>query len=472
MTNDHDDGRPTAEVIPLHPDPERAPEVLPAVRGEVRETSYEIELDERGDGGSGPPVYVDVTPKPGERQPIIPASLRGSANIKATVRHHGGRLAHAGGYHGIRSPLYLLAALWWAVVGVFRVSGRQVRWWWVIEQHTLRSSAAAAGDSREWMRLHKAAQEARKVRGMVLLGEAAALVAVAAALTVLAPWWGWAGAGAVALPLLARAGARDRRIISPAVITPRFRKLTADIVLRAYYAAKLGDPEKPGQQVTFGSTMHRDGDGSRVVVDLPYGKGLSDAIEGREKIASGLDVQVSQVFIRRDPESVRRHVLWVADRDPLAVPVGRTPLLLRCQQTDIWEPVPFGLDERGQLVTVPLMWQSVLISALPRQGKSFAARAIGLACALDPYVKLDVFDFKGSPDWRKFAMVADSCAFGLTPARTGLPLEIFGRTLLDIKADLQDRYQRLSELPADVCPEGKLTREIARNRKYRMPVRS
>ena len=217
--------------------------------------------------------------------------------------------------------------------------------------------------------------------------------------------------------------------------------------------------------------MARDGGGSRVTVDLPYGRGLGDAIKAKDAIASGLDVTTSQVFLHRDPTSHRRHVLWVADRDPLAVPVGHTPLLA-CKPTDIWKPVPFGLDERGQLVTVPLMWHSVLVSALPRQGKSFASRALGLYAALDPYVRLDVFDFKGSPDWRKFALVADSCAFGLTPTRTGLPLEIFGRALLEIKADVQSRYQRLSELPADVCPEGKLTREIARDPRYGCPCAS
>jgi DNA segregation ATPase FtsK/SpoIIIE, S-DNA-T family len=139
--------------------------------------------------------------------------------------------------------------------------------------------------------------------------------------------------------------------------------------------------------------------------------------------------------------------------------------------TDIWQPAPFGLDERGQLATVPLMWNSALMSALPRQGKSFAARALALYCALDPFVQLDVFDAKGSPDWRKFALVADSCAFGLTPTRAGLPTEIFAQTLRRIKDDVQQRYQKLSELPADVCPAGKLTREIARDPRYGMPVR-
>jgi hypothetical protein len=90
---------------------------------------------------------------------------------------------------------------------------------------------------------------------------------------------------------------------------------------------------------------------------------------------------------------------------------------------------------------------------------------------MDPYVKLSVFDAKGSPDWRKFALVADRCAFGLTPTRDGLPVEILMETLTEIRADVEDRYRRLSEMPVSICPEGKLTREIARDPRYKMPVR-
>jgi DNA segregation ATPase FtsK/SpoIIIE, S-DNA-T family len=117
------------------------------------------------------------------------------------------------------------------------------------------------------------------------------------------------------------------------------------------------------------------------------------------------------------------------------------------------------------------MWQSVLVGALPRQGKTFAARLLGLYAALDPYAQLHVFDPSGKPDWRKFALVADSCSFGLTPTRDGLPPEILLQTLQNIKADVQDRYERLSAMPTSVCPEGKLTREIARNPQFGMPVR-
>jgi S-DNA-T family DNA segregation ATPase FtsK/SpoIIIE len=452
-------------AVPGDGKPEPSHPVLPAVPAD---TSYEIDLDP---APSGQAVYVDITRPEGARLPVIPAHLRTRAGVQTALVRQAGMHGHRAAYHAVRSPRYLLLALMWAVVGMFMLIARQIGWWWVREQAELRADAVIAGDSREWRTLHKHAQETRRVRGLVLLGELAAVVAGCAALARLAPWWAGALTAAVALPLLAVAGRpADRKILHPAVVTARFRKLTADIVLRAYYAAGLGHPEKPDQQVMFGGPMHRDGEGSRVLVDLPYGKTLKDAVQAKDGIASGLDVQTSQVFIHRDPTSTRRHVLWVADRDPLAVPVGRTPLLAG-KATDIWQPAPIGLDERGGLVSVPVLWNSLLVGALPRQGKTFAARLLALYAALDPYCRLDVFDGKGSPDWRKFALVADSFAFGLTPTRYGMPPEILLATLEELKADVQNRYARLSELPPDICPEGKLTREIARDPKFGMPVR-
>ena len=42
-------------------------------------------------------------------------------------------------------------------------------------------------------------------------------------------------------------------------------------------------------------------------------------------------------------------MLFVADRDPLAVPAGRTDML-DGKPRSIWRPVRFGKDERGNLV--------------------------------------------------------------------------------------------------------------------------
>ena len=112
---------------------------------------------------------------------------------------------------------------------------------------------------------------------------------------------------AVLLPSLARYGRPAHRpIFTPSMTTPRIRVISADVILRACYVAKLGDPSKPDQVVTFGSPVSRDGEGSRVVIDLPYGRHFADAMKARKELASGLDVKVTQVYVTEDKRRERR----------------------------------------------------------------------------------------------------------------------------------------------------------------------
>jgi len=79
------------------------------------------------------------------------------------------------------------------------------------------------------------------------------------------PWCCSAGTGA------------DRPLIDSAIITaPGARKLTADMVVRACIAAKLCTEAEPIAFVAPG--VHRDGEGFRVVFDLPYGSKAATAI--------------------------------------------------------------------------------------------------------------------------------------------------------------------------------------------------
>lgn len=434
-------------------------------------THFEIALDEMP-ASRAEPVYVDLVAREHEHRPIVPAALRGG-NLRTTAYRVTARTAHRAGYHAARLPLYAALTGGYALVGVGVTARRQLRWAWVTEQTALRQLAASGGDVNGWLNLHRELGPVRRRRLTLLAVELVTVPAGVAAVVLLAPWWAvLLVVVGLAVPL-ARAGRPvGRSIVSPAVVAPRFRKLTADIVLRAYYAAGLGRADKDGQQITFGSTMARDpgGLGSQVLVDLPYGKTFDDAMGARGKLASGLDVSLSQVYLTRDRSSHRRHVLWVADRDPLAIPSGRTPLLA-LRPTDIWQPAPFGVDERGRKVSLDLLWTSVLVGAQPRQGKTYSARLLALYAALDPYVQVSVFDGKGSPDWRKFALVADCVAFGLAMTRDGDPVDILIQFLRGLKAEVEARYHRLSELPVTVCPEGKLTRAIARDPAYNMPVR-
>jgi S-DNA-T family DNA segregation ATPase FtsK/SpoIIIE len=235
---------------------------------------------------------IALPSRPGERHPVIPGHLRTWTGVRNTVARHGGLVAHRGAYHAVRSPAYVLLVIVWATYGLLVTIGHMIRWWWLAEQTHLRSQAVISGDAKEWRNLHQDARDTRRSRGIALITAAAAVLLGTVLMLHYAPWWGWALLVIVVLPLLARAGRpTDKPIIRPATTTPRFRVLNADVVLRAYYAAGLGHPDKPGQQITFGTPMSRDGDGSRVAVDLPFGKGLDDAVKGRPAIASGLGHQ-------------------------------------------------------------------------------------------------------------------------------------------------------------------------------------
>ena len=113
------------------------------------------------------------------------------------------------------------------------------------------------------------------------------------------------------------------------------------------------------------------------------------------------------------------------------------------------------------------MWVSVLIGAQPRKGKTFSARLIALHAALDPYVKLIVVDGKNSPDWAKFRLVAHRIIFGTHPSpNDDDPVGHLLAVLDEMLAHIERVNQILATLPVAVCPEGKLTEELARDPRY------
>ena len=145
----------------------------------------------RGGGTRGQAARSSPATAPGRR-----SSTRTSPRQATGAHHRPGRAAAAQSQgnrdgvrraavaprgslpRGLRAPAVpALAALAWAIVGLVRLIGRQVQWWWVLEMHALRSGAAAAGDSKEWMKLHKEAREVRKVHfAWIILGSELAAV--------------------------------------------------------------------------------------------------------------------------------------------------------------------------------------------------------------------------------------------------------------------------------------------------------
>ena len=83
----------------------------------------------------------------------------------------------------------------------------------------------------------------------------------------------------------------------------------------------------------------------------------------------------------------------------------RSPLV-KADRWDAWRPIPFGRDARNRPIFLPLVWTSLLVGAIPRQGKTFATRLPAAGLILDPFTRLYVFDGKGGKDWDAARQVA------------------------------------------------------------------
>ncbi|MFD6982874.1 cell division protein FtsK [Streptomyces sp. NPDC059956] len=470
----------TAKVMPF---PKKTPGPDAPGVGEVRPGEWQAELpdtdDETTDIADGVPVDPPREVYPASvaewmqahdktRQPVLPDWVKlpdqRTAVRRWAVRHYSTLV----GYHALRLPVvYTPKILAYAPRGAWRWSAAAGRWVFDAEGKNLRLAAVRAEDAGEYLSLSRQRNDRVRLRGIV--AAVAGFVGLAAALTVyvMAPSWMLMLSMAALTTTLGVVGApADKPLIDRAKVTFRKRRLSSDIITRAFAAAGLTVKD---QGIASPRPIGRDGDGWRVVVDLPYGKTFEDALKKHVPLASGIDISPTQLFLDRDETSARRVSMWIADRDPLAVPAGRTPLL-GATRVDFWKPFPWGVDERGNPVMASMLWLSLLVGAVPRQGKTFSARTIVLAAALDPYVRIILFDGKASPDWRSFSKVAHRIGFGIVPRNGFDPVEHLINALTELKADVEDRYHRLSELPLHICPEGKLTPEISRDKKLNMPL--
>lgn len=426
-----------------------------------------VELPERPALEVVPSFEVAVLPwhadRP-ERRPVVAPWLLERDQRAQAARHVTGHAWHVTRYHGARVPLYSARAAALAPRGAARALAVAGSWALDLEQAPLRARARQVGDTAAFRTLRQ--DRGKRARNAALSGSAGVLVLVVGYLAA-PPWLLWLVAVVAVLALGKLGATADRPLVAPAVVPNGKRKLSYGIVTDAMLDAKLCTSDRP---ITFATPIHRDSNGYRVVVDLPGGRTADAAIAKRDEIASGLDVDERQVFLSRvrgASGSARRVDLWVCDVDPLSIPAGTTELL-EAEQVNFWRPWSFGKDERGNTVELCILWAAMLIGAIPRRGKTFVARLVALAAALDPHVDLYVFDFKGSPDWVPFRAVAHRIFHGDRPdPDTGIhPVGALLDTVNELLAEVDRRNRLMRTLPADVCPEGKLTEELSRAKGY------
>jgi DNA segregation ATPase FtsK/SpoIIIE, S-DNA-T family len=126
--------------------------------------------------------------------------------------------------------------------------------------------------------------------------------------------------------------------------------------------------------------------------------------------------------------------------------------------------VPFGTDVRGRTVTGPLVQHNWLIGAIPGQGKTNAVRVLACAAALDPLCELWVHELKGSGDLDPLERVAHRFVSGINDESIAYAAE----SLRLLRRELEQRTERLKALPRELCPDKRVTRDIARRRSLKL----
>ncbi|MGH3299150.1 MAG: cell division protein FtsK [Trebonia sp.] len=410
--------------------------------------------------------------QPGELRRIIPEHLATWAGVRKAAgwRYH--RTRHHALYHLVRSPQRLVLTAMWAVVGVARIGAAQLAWWWLSEQAYLRHEAIAANDARTWHQLHSHAREVRLVRGIALGAEAVALVVLCAVLTALGPL-AWAGVAVVAVPVLAWIGRpADKPIVTSAAVPVTYEQLTTAGIIRALGALGIGEMNKalrenPDTAIATIDGPMRDGPGWLWRGDVPHGVTAGAVSEKREELASGLRRPLGCVW----PETEhKRHPgalnLYVSDEDMTTAEQPPWPLAKR-GGADLFKPQVFGFDPRGKTVSVLLMFASVIIGSVPRMGKTFLLRLLLLICALDIRAELHPYDLKGTGDLAPLRPVAHRYRAGDDPE----DIEYLVADFRKLRTELRRRtkvIRQLAEEHPEMCPENKVTPELAADKRYRL----
>lgn len=278
----------------------------------------------------------------------------------------------------------------------------------------------------------------------------------------------WITAGVLSMVLAVAGRRKDGAPGRKAVLSgPRTLTWTMDpqVLVDAFRDAKLIGKDETLRLVQRAEHV---GDGWAVTVDPPATRKAADVIKHRDALASALAVDEVQLIVERvrgRGGHAGRVFMWVADKDPYSGPPVRTPLL-DVEWWDAWRPVPFDRDARQRRIDLPLVWTSLLVGALPRQGKTMAVRLAAAGLLLDPYTRLYVFDGKGGKDWKAVENVAHRFVCGDELGH----VEAVRDYLVELVAEVQARYARMAGLDDDVCPESKITPAISRDPELNMPI--
>ena len=171
--------------------------------------------------------------------------------------------------------------------------------------------------------------------------------------------------------------------------------------------------------------------GDRAAVHVSSGCSVEDLADRREQLAASIGLRELRVL--RDPDNASRGTVTFVRRDPLAEATGAWPCA-GAERLSLWAPVPIGVDELGDTVSITLPERNVLLGGEPGAGKSAALSLLVATAALDPTCRLWLLDGKlvELSAWAP-------CAERLAGPDVGEAIAL----LRAVRADMESRYREL-----------------------------
>lgn len=418
------------------------------------------ELGKPVDGPDDPrTVYgTIVARRDHDRTAIVPAWLRNPEQRREITRWAVGYSWYAVRFHAARSWLYAARTGAYATVGAVRATGSLVRWVLDRDSHPTALDAARPTSTVEYLTLAKVRAERIKQRLAIASGSAVATAASAGVAWAYAPGWVLAAGLLVPVGVLARAGRPvDKPIVDRVVNGPRFVKLTAEQVRAALTTLGITGL-KAQSDVSFPQEIHRDGPGWLARVNLPAGVEATDVVERRGRLSSALRLPVDQVWPSAGPDHAGQVDLWVGYQPASKMKQPKWELAAATARTSVFEPVAFATDQRVRPVKTTLFARNFLIGGVPGSGKSFGARTLALAAALDPTVELKIAEFKGTADFGDLAHLCSTYVCGVDDQSLAEGADIISWGL--VEAERRGRRIRKAK-ERGLAPEGKVTPELA-----------
>ncbi|MDQ3662231.1 MAG: FtsK/SpoIIIE domain-containing protein [Actinomycetota bacterium] len=186
------------------------------------------------------------------------------------------------------------------------------------------------------------------------------------------------------------------------------------------------------ERVPRARKVRRAPSGDVVSVTLPKGLHSGDVDACTEGLACCL--RLREVRVAREAEDASRCVVSLVRRDTLA---GAEPLPWPHREAEalsLWQPIPVGVDENGEVITVSLPERNVLLGGEPGAGKSVALSLMVATAALDPACRLWLLDGK---------LVELAAWRGCAHRSVGVSVAEANGVLCELQDEMDARYEQL-----------------------------